>query len=200
MTRKLIFLLVAIAIGVFAFTLVHAVWYAPDLEVSDSSVHVATSTPAQLAADSQDFPSRLQIPSLQIDANVQHVGIAKSGAMAVPNNFTDAAWYKYGALPGQEGTAVMDGHVDNGLSLAGVFKHLDSIQMGSDIYIVTASGQKLHYVVSDIQLYPYQAVPMSNILTTSGPARLALITCDGAWVQGNRTYDHRLVVYATLSS
>ena len=34
----------------------------------------------------------------------------------------------------------------------------------------------------------------------SGQPRLALITCDGAWVQGNRTYDHRLVVYATLVS
>ena len=199
MKNKLILLLIAVALGVFAFTLVHAVWYAPDTEISDSAA-VSTSTPAELAADSQDFPSQLQIPSLNIAATVQHVGIAKSGAMAVPSNFTDAAWYKYGALPGQEGTAVMDGHVDNGLSLAGVFKHLDAIQKGSDIYVVTASGQKIHYVVSDIELYPYQGVPMSSILTTTGPARLVLITCDGAWVQGNRTYDHRLVVYATISS
>ncbi|HEV8666857.1 MAG TPA: class F sortase, partial [Candidatus Paceibacterota bacterium] len=109
-------------------------------------------------------------------------------------------WYKYGSLPGQPGTAVMDGHVDNGLSLAGVFKHLDSIQKGDDIYVTTASGVQVHYVVSDIELYPYQDVPMNQILTTSGQSRLALITCDGAWVQGQRTYDHRLVVYANLVS
>jgi sortase A len=199
-TQKIVLFVIAIAAGVFTITLVHAVWYAPDIEVSDAAAGVGTSTPAELAANSTDFPSRLMIPQLNIDANVQHVGIAKSGAMAVPSNFTDAAWYKYGALPGQAGTAVMDGHVDNGLSLAGVFKQLDSIQTGNDIYVVTNDGQKFHYVVSDIELYPYTDVPMNQIITKTGPPKLALITCDGAWVQGQKTYDHRLVVYATLVS
>ncbi len=197
MRTKVALALTALSLGVFSVTLVHAVWYAPDIQVSDASV-VATSTPAQLAADSKEYPSRLTIPKLQIDANVQKVGIAKSGAMAVPSNFTDVAWYRYGALPGQSGTAVFDGHVDNGLSLAGVFKHLDSIQAGDDIYVQTASGTKLHYVVSGVVLYPYQNVPMADITAKTGASRLALITCDGAWVQGQRTYDHRLVVYANL--
>jgi sortase A len=200
MPKKLVFFIIALAVGVFTATLVHAVWYAPELEVTDASAVQGTSIPAELAADSKDYPSRLTIPTLNIDANVQHVGIAASGNLAVPNNFTDVAWYRNGALPGQDGTAVMDGHVDNGLSLAGVFKHLDSIQKGTDIYVVTGDGTKLHYEVSDIELYPYQDVPMADIVTKSGPPRLALITCDGAWVQGQRTYDHRLVVYANLVS
>jgi LPXTG-site transpeptidase (sortase) family protein len=197
MLRKIVFFVVAAAAVIFVATLVHAVWYAPDLEVT-SSAAVSTTTAARIAAGSQDYPQRLSIPKLNIDANVQRVGIAKSGNVAVPSNFTDVAWYKYGALPGQAGSAVFDGHVDNGLSLAGVFKHLADIAAGDDIYIQTENGTMLHYVVSGTAEYPYQEVPMADLTSTTGAPRLALITCEGAWVQGQRTYDHRLVVYANL--
>lgn len=199
MRTKVALLITALALGVFAVTLVHAVWYSPDAEVTDLSAS-PKGAEAQLAADSKEYPLRLSIPKLNVDANVQRVGIAKSGHVAVPSNYTDAAWYRYGALPGQPGTAVFDGHVDNGLSLPGVFKHLDSLQAGDDIYIQTSSGASLHYVVSDTRLYPYQEVPMGEIIAKTGLPRLALITCDGTWEQGQRTYDHRLVVYADLVS
>ena len=194
MRTKLVLAVMAVAAGVFAFTLVHALWYAPDMEVGDNAVAAAhAATPIDGGA-----PSRITIPSLSIDANVQHVGIAYSGAVGVPSNFTDVAWYKYGAEPGETGSALIDGHVDNGLSLAGVFKDLDSIQDGADIYIETVSSTKLHFKVTDVEEYPYQSVPMNELLSKTGTPRLALITCDGTWVQSQRSYDHRLVVYATL--
>jgi len=189
---------VALSLGVFAATLVHAVWYAPDIQVSDSSSAIATTTPATLAANSTEYPSRLQIPKLQVDANVQKAGIAKSGNIAVPSNFTDVAWYKYGSLPGQAGSAVMDGHVDNALSLPGVFKHLGTLAKGDNIYVQTVGGTQLHFVVSDVEIYPVADVPMTDITRTVGPPRLVLITCDGAWVQSQKMYDQRLVVYASL--
>jgi LPXTG-site transpeptidase (sortase) family protein len=197
MTTKVVLFIVAIAAGVFAFTLVHAVWYAPDIEVSDNSP-VNTSTKAPIAGAST--PLRLSIPKLSIDANVQRVGIAKSGSIGIPSNFTDVAWYKYGSIPGEPGTAVIDGHVDNALSLPGVFKHLSDIAVGDDIYVETASSTSLHFVVSDVEVYPYQDVPMDTILNKKGSPALALITCDGTWVQSVRSYDERLVVYATLES
>ncbi|MGH7141606.1 MAG: class F sortase [Minisyncoccia bacterium] len=50
-----------------------------------------------------------------------------------------------------------------------------------------------------MQTYPRNSVPMAAILGERATPELALITCEGAWVQGARTYDHRLVVYATLA-
>ena len=185
----------AIAAGVFAVTLVHAVWYAPEMEVSDNSVAAAHT----VAPVNGGEPERIKIPSLQIDANVQHVGIAKSGAVAVPSNFTDVAWYRLGSEPGQAGSAFIDGHVDNGLSLAGVFKHLGDIQPGADIYIETASSTEVHFKVTDVENYSVSDVPMADLTSTTGTPRLALVTCEGAWVQSARSYDHRLVVYATLA-
>jgi sortase A len=197
-TTKIVLFVMAIAAGIFLTTLVHAVWYAPNGNDTDSGL-AATTTPARHYNVSQeDYPSRLSIPRLGVDAHIQRVGIAKSGSVAVPSNFTDVAWYRNSSVPGQPGGALIDGHVDNGLSLAGVFKHLSSLVAGDDLYIETDSGQQLHYVVTRLAAYPYQEVPMDDLLAESGPSTLSLITCDGTWMQGKKTYDQRLVVYATL--
>lgn len=179
-----------VAVGVFSTTLVHAVWYAPDPEVA---------TPAPYAAATSSAPARLIIPVLNINANVQQVGIKVDGSMGTPNNFTDVAWYKLGSQPGQLGSAVIDGHVDNGLSLAGVFKHLSDIKIGDDVYVQEKDGSKLHFVVIDIESYPYQNAPAGKVFNRSDKARLNLITCEGTWVPSQKTYEQRLVVFTELS-
>lgn len=156
---------------------------------------VATTTPV---TNPSSLPTRLIIPSLSIDANVQYVTINAKGNMGTPNNFTDVSWYKPGTVPGQLGSAVMAGHVDNGLSLAGVFKHLDTIQVGADVYVKQASGAQLHFIVERVVHYPYTAVPAQEVFNTHDAKRLNLITCVGAWVPGQKTYDERLVVYTRL--
>lgn len=187
---------VAVAAVVFITTLVHAVYYSPDSEIQ-LPASIASSTPsAPFAAK----PARLEIPSLNIDAHVQFAGINAKGDMMAPNNFTDVAWYKYGPVPGQIGSAVIDGHVDNGLALAGVFKHLGDIKAGDDVYVVDQNGAKLHFVVTDVKAYPYTAAPADEIFGRTDAARLNLITCAGTWVAGQRTYNERLVVYTKLAS
>ncbi len=143
------------------------------------------------------LPARLLIPSLHINASVQHVGRTAAGLMRDPSNFTDVAWYKGGPEPGQEGSAVIAGHLDNALGLDGVFKHLNDIQTGQDIEVRTAAGGTLYFRVTDIENYPYTQVP-EDIFTKTGGSYLNLITCAGVWLQQERTYDHRLVVYTTL--
>lgn len=143
-------------------------------------------------------PVRLLIPALSIDAHVQYVGVTTGGEMGVPNNFTDVAWYRNGTLPGMAGSAVMDGHVDNGLALPGVFKYLERIKIGDSVYVETRDERMLHFVVYDTEIYPYKDVPMDKLFAESDAARLNLITCQGSWLPGDKTYDQRLVVYATL--
>lgn len=184
----------ALAIAIFAVTLARATLFPPGEDAS-----LAPPPAAAFAhPDPGDEPERLQIPSLNVNALVQQTGLTKSGAMGVPTNFTDVAWYKYGPVPGQLGSAVIDGHVDNGLSLAGVFKHLGDIQKGADLYIVTKKGQTLHFVVTDIETYPYKSAPTAQIFTAADRPRLNLITCEGHWVKGDKTYDERLVIYTEL--
>ena len=172
-------------------TLVQALWYVPDSELP-----VPLAAPYMLATSSP--PMRLRIPSLNLDANVQNVGISKSGAMSVPNNYTDVGWYRYGTVPGSLGSAVIDGHVDNGFAMPGVFKHLGDIKKGADVYIVTKDGSNIHYVVTDIRIYPYKDAPTNMIFDRRDTARLNLITCEGYWVAKDMTYAKRLVVFTEL--
>src|SRR5512135_1781672 len=63
-------------------------------------------------------PARLRIPALQIDAAVLPVGQTASGTMDAPTSkalhspyWTSVFWYDQGAVPGQDGNAVIAGHV-----------------------------------------------------------------------------------------
>jgi LPXTG-site transpeptidase (sortase) family protein len=187
-------LVIIIAVAVFVTTLVSAVGYDPQSQLAAVITQpVATTTAAR-------YPSRLLVPAINIDAHVQKTGITVAGNMGTPTNFTDVAWYEYGVIPGDSGDAVIDGHVDNGLALAGVFKHLNSIKVGDDVYVINVAGDELHFVVSAIDSYDYKNVPVDQIFNGKGAKNLILITCGGTWVPGERTYDQRIVVTATLSS
>jgi len=186
-------LIAVVSIGIFLFTLQHALFV---FQESGTPMQASVALASTVATSS--LPMRLIIPSLSINASVQHVGVNLLGNMKAPNNFTDVAWYEYGTVPGDQGSAVIAGHVDNGLALDGVFKHLANLQIGNDVYIQTVDGTKLHFVVSDIEIYPYQDVPTDVLFGQKDAARLNLITCEGTWVGGRDTYDHRLVIYTQL--
>jgi len=119
--------------------------------------------------------------------------------MATPGNYTDVGWYKYGAVPGFAGSAVMDGHVDNALALDGVFKRLGELRVGDEIFVDTASSTKLRFVVVEVASYAVADVPLERIFNAKDASHLNLITCTGEWSRDTQEYAERLVVYATLA-
>lgn len=160
---------------------------------------ISTSTKAKVASTMPLIPVRLQIPSIGVDAAVEQVGKKDDGSMGTPTKFGNVAWYAPGSLPGQPGNAVMDGHVNNALTTAGVFEHLSQIAPGDDIVVLNASGTPIKFVVSKVEEYPVDTAPAASIFATTGPSQLVLITCDGDWVQSQKSFDKRLVVFATFS-
>src|SRR5687768_1091778 len=58
-------------------------------------------------------PSLLTIPTLDINAAIEHVGLDQQKRMDVPQDVNNVAWYKLGPLPGQPGNAVLAGHLDS---------------------------------------------------------------------------------------
>jgi sortase (surface protein transpeptidase) len=187
------------ACAVFASTLVHAgIVYDNQAEITppEQTAIVATSA-TSTKATKQSF-GRLLIPSIGINANIQSVGIGRSGNMAVPTNFTDVGWYRYGPPPGQRGSAVIDGHVDNGFGMDAVFKRIVDLQPGDDIY-VESGGVRTHFVVEDVETYNAAEVPTDLVFNRTDQSRLNLITCAGTWSSSKRAYDERTVVYAVLA-
>lgn len=192
LSRTFLVSVALVALAVFSVTLVRAVWFAPVLDVQ------VPPTTAERAVPPEEQPARLSVPALGIDAEIQYVGVTAKGNMGVPSNFSDVAWYKHGTVPGQLGSAVIAGHVDNGLGLAGVFKHLGDIKVGDDVYIETKNGSTLHFKVVEKASYQYKSVPLERVFNRKDDAYLNLITCEGNWVKGERTYDKRLIIYTKL--
>lgn len=143
-------------------------------------------------------PARLIIPSIGVNANVEQVGKKADGSMGTPQTFGDVAWYALGSKPGAAGNAVIDGHVDNALTTAGVFMHLSQVHLGDTITVADASGATRTFVVNNIQEVPADSAPDASIFATTGPSQLVLITCDGDWVPAAKSFSERLEVFASL--
>ena len=142
-------------------------------------------------------PQRVIIRKGDIDVPVEPVGIGKSGNMAVPVDFGHAGWYKYGVEPGDRGTAVIAGHLDNGKGSPGVFYRIKELQKGDEIKVVTHTGAEVSFLIKEVRVVDYMDAPLDEIFGTSTDGvRLNLITCDGTWIPEKKMYSDRLVVFA----
>ncbi len=189
---KIIGVFTLFATVIFVIILARAVLYS-----SSGEIKLSGATRKNPITDALLVPVQLTIPKIQIEAKILEVGITKLGNMATSGNFTDVGWYKYGVMPGEQGSAVLAGHVDNGLSLAGVFFHLNNLEIGDDIFITTKGGKKLHFTVKKIETYNFDE-QNTNVFTEDSGRLLKLITCTGTWIPQNKIYSKRLVVTAEL--
>lgn len=158
---------------------------------------MATATPtiAPAAPSAADRPVALTIPSINLDDRIIALGVNAKGEMAVPSGKTDdVGWYRYGPVPGAEGSAVLDAHV------FAAFRNLKNVPVGADIYVAMRSGGIMHFVVRQSTVYALAGLP-SSVLFDHGPGRwLNIITCAGKLTPDHSTYDHRLIVFAELVS
>lgn len=141
---------------------------------------------------------KISIPKINVNANIQSVGLDKNGNMGVPSNFKDVAWYKHGPQPGEVGSAVIAGHVDNALGLPGVFNDLHKLAEGDLIHVKDSDGKLLMFRVIKKEIYEPEHTQNAEIFSMNDTARLNLITCDGVWIQSKKSYSERLVVFTEL--
>lgn len=149
-----------------------------------------------------ELPVRLVIPAIDVDAQVQHVGldVAGTGEMAVPSNFTDVGWYKEGVRPGMLGSAVIAGHYNGKGIPEAVFYDLSELEVGDEIFVMSAEKLESAFVVVEIATYDYDAETTEIFTNADGAARLNLITCSGQWLSGEAQYNQRTVVFTELLS
>jgi LPXTG-site transpeptidase (sortase) family protein len=173
--------------------------FAPAALLADPSLGGA-AVPATSTTTFPLVPARISVPALGISAAVESVGKKSDGSMATPSTFYTVGWYSLGAKPGEQGNAVFAGHVNNALTTAGVFEHLDQISLGDSIMVSDAQGNTQKYIVSQINDYDRTAAPLNEIFALSGPSQVVLVTCDGDWDPKAHSYDKRLVVVARLAA
>lgn len=144
------------------------------------------------------FPLKLEIPAISVNATIQSVGLKSNGSIGTPNNYTDAAWFNLSPEPGAVGTAIITGHLDTKLSPYAVFFNLDKLKPGDEIRIINSNGQEAQFKVTGSKIYNYLSDPV-ELFEQTDKKRIALITCTGNWLENEKTYDQRLVVFGEMN-
>lgn len=142
------------------------------------------------------LPVRLKIPNINVDASVEYVGLAPDGAMDVPKERADVAWFKLGSRPGENGSAVIAGHYGWKNGKASIFDNLHKLRKGDKLYIEDEKGVIISFVVRESRRYD-PGEDASDVFGSpdDGKSHLNLITCEGVWDKVSKTYSKRLVVF-----
>lgn len=169
-------------------------------------IHIHKNSPSSLPSKrilanktqrkNRTFPIRLKIPAINVDAAVEYVGVTPNGAMGVPSTIADVGWFNLGPLPGERGSAVIDGHFDGQNGEPAVFSHLDLLKKGDKIDILQDNGNVITFIVQGTQAYePGYA---ENVFSQGDGLHLNLITCDGVWDISKKSYSKRLVIFSDM--
>lgn len=145
------------------------------------------------------LPERIKIPSLNLDAVIENVGLTSGGAMGVAKDPLHAGWYDLGPRPGEKGSAVIDGHVNWYYGATGAFADLHLLKLGDEVHIQDEAGVDLVFVVREIRTYDSKADATDVFISHDGKAHLNLITCDGVWNKDAHEYSKRLIVFTDQS-
>jgi LPXTG-site transpeptidase (sortase) family protein len=199
----LVFLVVSIGVSGWLWSRYHA--------PQPRAVHQATATLPAQKSTVQVTPAgqerlnmheavELVIPSIDVKASVEPVGTDNQGRMDVPhdNRWEHVGWYQEGPVPGQQGSAVIDGHLDRPGGLPAVFWNLHKLHEGDAVLVKDTKGHTLHFRVYKVQTYTPDAAPAEQIFANASGTYLNLITCAGEWIPEQHQTSQRLVVYTKL--
>jgi len=184
-----------IAIGVAIAAQVHAPQPPP-------SAAGATGPNGRGPSLRRSMPVAVDIPAIGVHTKLLHLGLDAHGAIEVPPLFKradEAAWYKYSATPGQIGSAVIEGHVDNVRGPA-VFFRLGALRPGDRVDVRLADGITAVFRVTGVREYRKSKFPAKTIYGATRFAALHLITCGGVFDYATRNYLSSTVVFASLTS
>jgi LPXTG-site transpeptidase (sortase) family protein len=149
---------------------------------------------AAAAVPMQGPPTQLRVTAIGIDTALESLHLGGNGALTPPRDFARAGWYADGTAPGDQGPAVIAGHVDSKRGPA-VFYRLRELEAGDRIEVVRG-GETVRFTVVSTAWYPKTTFPTDDVYGPTPDRQLRLITCGGVFDHRLRSYRDNLVVYA----
>jgi sortase (surface protein transpeptidase) len=141
---------------------------------------------------------RVRIPAIRVDAPVMPVGLDTDGWVGAPppEDPNLAGWFTGAVSPGEKGTAVIVGHVDNKLGPA-VFYGLGALKKGNRVEVARRDGKTAVFEIYGIEVFAKNNFPGDRVYGSKGTPELRVITCGGGFSKQNG-YDGNVVVFARL--
>jgi hypothetical protein len=150
----------------------------------------------------RSVPVRVDIPAIGVNSRLLHLGVNADGTIQVPSLETSAdlaAWYKYSPTPGQIGTSIIEGHVDDRRGRA-VFFRLGALRPGDVIDVTLADGVTAVFRVTGVREFRKSGFPADTVYGSARYPALRLITCGGAYDYATGHYLSSTVVFASLAT
>jgi sortase (surface protein transpeptidase) len=140
----------------------------------------------------------LTIPEIDLrTSRMVELGLNRDRSLEVPEEWQAVGWYSLGAAPGQEGPAVLVGHLDSTTGPA-VFHRLDELRDRDTISVERADGNAVDFTVYAVERYAKGDFPTDEVYGDTGRPELRLITCGGDFDAANGHYTDNVVVFADL--
>ncbi|MEU1006958.1 class F sortase [Streptomyces sp. NPDC005890] len=144
-------------------------------------------------------PLRIRIPAIRVNAPLTGLALTRSGSLDAPpaKEKNLAGWYEAGTTPGETGTAIVAGHVDNAEGPA-VFYDLGALKRGARIEVDRRDGTVAVFTVDAVEVYSAHDFPDDKVYGAAPRPELRVITCGGGY---SRTtgYQGNVVVFAHLT-
>ncbi|MFJ3619709.1 class F sortase [Streptomyces iakyrus] len=144
-------------------------------------------------------PDRIRIPAIGVNAPLTGLGLTRTGSLDVPPAAEKnlAGWYEAGTTPGERGTAIVAGHVDNADGPA-VFYDLGALARGSTIEVDRRDGGVAVFTVDAVEVHAAKDFPDEKVYGAADRPELRVITCGGTYSRGTG-YQGNVVVFAHLT-
>ncbi|TQS22040.1 class F sortase [Microbispora sp. KK1-11] len=145
-------------------------------------------------------PLKISIPAIGVKAAVGSVGVDKAGVIQTPplSKPSLTGWYRFGPAPGDQGPAIILGHV-NTRKGAAVFSRLRELKRGNKIAVLRADGKMAIFTVDGIEQVSKSTFPTKRVYSNTITSSLRLITCGGVYNAKQHHYTDNIIVYATLT-
>ncbi|GHD98586.1 class F sortase [Streptomyces alanosinicus] len=145
-------------------------------------------------------PTRIRIPAIRVNAPLMGLALTPSGSLDVPpariKNL--AGWYESGTMPGETGTAIVAGHVDNAEGPA-VFYDLGALKREARIEVDRMDGSVAVFSVDTVKVYAANNFPDEKVYGAAHRPELRVITCGGGYSKASG-YLGNVVVFAHLTA
>jgi len=138
------------------------------------------------------LPVKIYFTDHEIVCDIEPAGVLESGELEALPSATVAAWTNTSALPGEDGNAILNGHV-RWKGKMGHFAILREMEPGEEVVIEFSDGTFRYFTVSTKDVYRLEDFP-KEALRADGPARMTLITCLGDYNPDIGTSESRVVV------
>ena len=142
-------------------------------------------------------PVRVVIPAIGVDARIVKLGLNRDQTMEVPRDLDDAGWFAPAPEPGEQGSAIIVGHV-NGRSGPGVFSRLWRLRAGDVIEVHLADGSEVTFVARSMLRVAKTRFPTDLVYARTSLPTLRLITCAGKLNYATGHHSQNRIVFASL--